>query len=81
VTGRAVTELELRELEDYWADSRPLFSRLERRRTRLKRALDCGHVIDGSEPYRYQVWKMPGTVGVEQRADCEFCSRVDERRQ
>lgn len=71
----SVVELEYRE----WVERqcRPAFFRVEVRRTRLKRQCDCGCVIDGSEPYRYQVWKMPGSAGVEQRLDCEFCARVD----
>lgn len=78
------TEEELRELLEYHeltCGSRFAFERSCTRRTRLKRGpLDCGHVIDGSEPYRYQVWKVPGTRGVEQRLDCEFCARDDEGR-
>lgn len=78
-----VTEEELAELVEYHLGlgSSFAFERSCTRRTRLKRGpLDCGHVIDGSEPYRYMVWKVPGTVGVEQRLDCEFCSRRDEGR-
>lgn len=55
------------------------FERSETRKARLKRKLDCGHWIDGTEPYRYSVWRtndMPrGTI--EQRLDCEFCARED----
>ena len=57
------------------------FRREERRRTLLKRLCDCGCWIDGGEPYRYQVWRlnvMPAGV-IEQRTDCEFCARVDNR--
>lgn len=78
-----MNELELAELRAYHDELAPpvAFSRTCTRRTRLKRGpLDCGHVIDGTEPYRYQVWKVSGTVGVEQRLDCEFCARVDEGR-
>lgn len=50
------------------------------RRARLKRRLDCGHWIDGSEPYRYQVWKLNGDREISQRTDCEFCARGDEGR-
>jgi hypothetical protein len=57
----------------------PAFERVEVRRSRLKRRCDCGHWIDGSEPYRYAVWKVRGAAGVEQRLDCEFCARVDAR--
>lgn len=53
------------------------FHRVDSRRTRLKRRLDCGHVIDGSEPYRYVVWKLNGDVGITQRLDCETCARRD----
>ena len=69
--------LELELVEQLERESQPVFYRTEVRRTRLKRRCDCGCVIDGSEPYRYQVWKMPGSRGVEQRLDCEFCSRRD----
>lgn len=56
------------------------FWRSETRRTRLKRGpLDCGHVIDSSEPYRYSVGKMVGATVLFQRLDCEFCARVDAR--
>lgn len=57
------------------------FHRQERRRARLKRLLDCGHWIDGIEPYRYQVWRLvsdPRGV-ISQRLDCEFCAREDSR--
>lgn len=53
------------------------FHRVDVRRTRLKRRLDCEHVIDGSEPYRYQVFKLNGAERITQRTDCEFCARVD----
>lgn len=56
--------------------SRPAFARVCVRRRKLKTRLDCGHVIDGSELYRYQVWKWFGG-GLEQRMDCELCARVD----
>lgn len=50
------------------------------RRARLKRRLDCGHTVDGSEPYRYQVWRFNlDPPGVSQRTDCEQCARVDLR--
>lgn len=56
----------------------PAFERTEERTTILKRRCDCGHWIDGSEPYRYQVWKMRHDGSrLEQRRDCEFCARVD----
>ena len=55
------------------------FHREERRKTRLKRLCDCGHWIDGSEPYRYQVWKLNMDAEITQRTDCEFCARGDLR--
>lgn len=57
------------------------FHRSETRRTRLKRRCDCGHWIDGTEPYRYSVWRVnsdPAGV-IQQRLDCEFCARADNR--
>lgn len=50
------------------------------RRARLKRRCDCGHWIDGAEPYRYQVWKLNGDRQITQRTDCEWCARQDEGR-
>lgn len=76
---RRLTLLELEEAAYTYAAPLLAFHRVETRRARLKRRTDCGHVIDGSEPYRYQVWKVPGTAGVGQRTDCEFCSRRDLR--
>lgn len=55
------------------------FARVSDRRARLKRRCDCGHVIDGSEPYRYQVWKYNGDAELSQRTDCESCARRDLR--
>jgi hypothetical protein len=57
------------------------FHREERRRSRLKRLCDCGHWIDGTEPYRYQVWRLISDPrgAIRQRLDCEFCARVDSR--
>lgn len=55
------------------------FSRTDERKTKLKRRLDCGHWIDGSEPYRYMVWRtndQPRGI-ISQRTDCEFCARRD----
>ena len=55
------------------------FARTETRRRRLKALMDCGHWIDGSEPYRYQVWRLnsaPRGV-IEQRTECEECARRD----
>jgi len=49
------------------------------RQARLKRRLDCGHWIDGSELYRYYVAKIYGDEGLYQRTDCEPCARVDRR--
>jgi hypothetical protein len=56
------------------------FARTCTRRARLKRRCDCGHYIDGSEPYRYIVWKLNGDAAITQRTDCEFCARADEGR-
>lgn len=51
------------------------FERNERRHTRHKRWCDCGCVIDGGEPYEYEVWKYnDGGPGVEQRVTCEPCA-------
>lgn len=75
-----LSEVELAELLDYHAGDGFAFQRSCTRRARLKRGpLDCGHVVDGSEPYRYHVWKVPGSRGVEQRLECEFCARRDAR--
>jgi hypothetical protein len=57
---------------------RPEFHREETRHALLKRRLDCGHVIDGSEPYRYSVWKERGRAGVVQSRTCEPCARRDK---
>ena len=55
------------------------FHRTDLRKTRLKRLCDCGHWIDGTEPYRYQVWKLRSAPRrrIDQRIDCEFCARSD----
>jgi hypothetical protein len=69
------------DLESYLAweeqQSQPAFFREEVRHACLKRLCDCGHWIDGTEPYRYMVWKDRGTPGILQRTDCEFCARKD----
>lgn len=52
------------------------FERIATRRRKLKVQLDCGHWIDGSELYRYQVWKYRGEP-ISQRTDCEPCARKD----
>ena len=57
----------------------PEFSRTVVRRRKLKVKLDCGHWIDGSELYRYQVWKYRDDPGITQRTDCEPCAREDNR--
>lgn len=44
---------------------------------RKKMLLDCGHWIDGSEPYRRCVGRLAGSTEVWERTDCEFCSRAD----
>jgi len=57
------------------------FARTELRRRRYKFRADCGHLVDGSRrpdalcTYRYQVWKIVGSRGLEQRTDCEECAR------
>lgn len=56
------------------------FFRMEVRKARKKMRLDCGHVIDGSEPHRYQVWKMKDAKRIEQLDECEFCARRDNDR-
>ena len=73
-------ELEYQERERWLAAI--AFARTCTRRARLKRPLDCGHVIDGSEPYRYQVWRVNGDPrgAISQRTDCEFCARHDDGR-
>ena len=74
--GAGMSDDELAQLVEAHRADEHAFARSETRRTRLKRGpLDCGHVIDGSEPYRYHVWKVRGTAGVEQRRECEFCAR------
>lgn len=56
------------------------FRRRETRHTLLKRGpLDCGHTIDGGEPYRYLVFKLNGFPELWQFRDCEFCARADNR--
>lgn len=68
-------------LEEYLAwerlQDRPAFARTETRHTKLKRRLDCGHVVDGTEPYRYHVHKDRGREGVVQETACELCARRD----
>lgn len=71
-----MTDDELDYLQWERARSRPEFARSCTRRRRLKSRLDCGHVIDGTEPYRYQVAKYPDAP-LWQRTDCEQCARVD----
>lgn len=55
------------------------FARTEERHRRRKVRGSCGHWIDGSEPYTYQVWKLAGELGLRQRLDCEFCARAERR--
>ncbi len=53
------------------------FRRVCTRKARWKRLLDCGHWIDGTEPYVYEVWRdryAPRGV-IEQLTTCEFCNR------
>lgn len=40
---------------------------------------DCGHEVDVTEPYRYQVWRTNDEPRghINQRTDCEFCARRD----
>jgi hypothetical protein len=61
--------------------SRLAFARTTTRRAKLKKQLDCGHVIDGTEPYRYSVWRRnyDDRGVIHQRTDCEFCARKDNR--
>ena len=56
------------------------FYRVDRRKRRLKFRADCGHLVDGTEPYRYIVSRINGWPRgvIEQRTDCEFCARADE---
>ena len=78
-----MTALEADAPADYLAwlkkQSALAFSRIANRRAKLKRRCDCGHWIDGSEPYRYQVWKCNGDQTISQRTDCETCAREDLR--
>lgn len=78
-----MSAITLEQPEDYLAwvtrQGALAFSRIAYRRCRLKRRLDCGHVIDGSEPYRYQVFKHSGDASITQRTDCETCAREDLR--
>lgn len=71
-------ELELAAEYERWLHG-VAFARSELRHSRLKRRVDCGCMIDGGEPYRYQVWRDNAAARgvIEQRTDCEPCSRVD----
>lgn len=75
----AVDELELEGRAWLEALHQPAFERTEDRKTRRVRLLDCGHRIDRGEPYRYTVWKLRGTAGVEQLLVCDVCRRSDSR--
>jgi hypothetical protein len=61
------------------------FSRTVYRHCRKKRLCDCGHWVDGSakntEVYRYSVWRINSEPRghINQRTDCDVCSRVDSR--
>ena len=74
-----IDELELEGRAWLEAQHRPAFERTEDRKTRRLRTLDCGHRIDPGEPYRYTVWKLRGTAGVEQLLVCDVCRRSDSR--
>ena len=51
------------------------FYRHEVRSSRRTRLLDCGHRIDATEPYSYQVGKVNGEHAIFQRYDCDVCMR------
>lgn len=83
--GRVI-EIAETESDDDFADyerwlARYSFVRTVVRRALRKRLCDCGHVIDGSEPYRYAVWRRnyDDRGVIHQRTDCEFCARADSR--
>jgi hypothetical protein len=50
------------------------FARGETRRTSVKRWCDCGCVIDGGEPYVYEVWKVAGDEEIHDLETCEPCA-------
>lgn len=76
IDGHLPTRGEIENAAAIFALATVEFERVAYRRRRLKVRLDCGHTIDGGEPYRYQVWKL-SDGGLQQRSDCEFCSRTD----
>jgi hypothetical protein len=78
-TPAGLDEARVLESRDAEREHELAFGRTETRHTRLKRLCDCGHVIDGSEPYTYSVWKTHGDQqrGVEQLVQCEPCSVSD----
>lgn len=55
------------------------FWREEMRNSSKHRVLDCNHIIDPREPYRYQVGKVYGESSLFQRYDCDVCMRRDHR--
>lgn len=70
--------------DEYWEyiewekrQATPCFSRAVVRVRKLKAKLDCGHWVDGSDLYRYMVWKYPDDPEISQRTDCEVCARRD----
>jgi hypothetical protein len=72
------------DLEEYLAwEERQMefaFHSVRIRKRRLKFRADCGHLVDGTEPYRYTVYRVNNMPRgrIEQRTDCEFCAREDQ---
>lgn len=60
-------------------DGRVEFSRVDYRRTKRRRWLDCHCVIDPGEPYRYSVAKVVGIRELIQSELCDFHMREDSR--
>lgn len=52
------------------------FRRIDDRRSKRLRALDCGHTIPAGLPYRYTVSKTRGIHGLQQTAECDYCMRA-----
>lgn len=55
------------------------FERAEVRKSSRRRDLQCGHIIDATEPYRYYVAKVIGIEPLLQVTECDFCMRVGTR--